>query len=147
MIARFLLCSLAFLVAAIPACQKPKIYKVVGLPACQGGERSMFAGRYELLYKGTELGIQTLSGQGHDTFEVRAQSNELVVALVSCPPSARPPSGTPDGTLDEHNVPNVCQGQFTIWQGRLRADGSDTFRFPSDFPKATLLRCQAAPDR
>jgi hypothetical protein len=144
--ARFLLCSLGFLVAAIPACQKAKIYKVVGLPVCQGGERSAFAGRYELLYKGTELGMQTLTGQGRDTFEVRAQSNELVVALVSCPPSALPPSGTPAGTLDEHNVPTVCQGQLTIWQGRLSAD-SDTFRFPSDFPKATLLRCQALPDR
>lgn len=137
------LCVLGVLLAATSACKKPRVYKLIGLPVCQVGEAGTFAGRYELIYQGTELGIQTLTGQGKDALEVRSTSDEIVVALVSC----AGPSATPSGKLDEHDVPTVCPAQTIVWQGRLKADASDVFHFPKDFPKATTMRCQLVPNR
>lgn len=144
------------------ACGQPQSYKLVDVPYCkvpEGQARSGFAERVRWLYKaGDSSGEGPVAGEWESLgigADDSVTSREMVLAVVSCLDVKS--SGTNGGKeLTASKVPEVCQGQQTLYHGTLKATDDATakergfagvLKFPEvplTCPVGTLARTTSA---
>ncbi|MCY0989905.1 hypothetical protein OV203_22390 [Nannocystis sp. ILAH1] len=123
--------SLVLVSLFVAACGQPSAYKVIDVPYCKvpdGQLRGGFAEQVRWVYKsGDSFGEGPLAGErmglGLGVLD-SAPSNEMVLALLSCPVGeAADPTPMQNGgkELTASKVPEVCRDQQTLYHGTLKA--------------------------